>query len=173
MIPRAPEDIQNVEAPILDDLAALARVRRIAGQRVPPPPYMRRHGVEHAGRRGGRAGSRSARASGVVDERLWRWSSFHTSTCAGFGGRRVTAGSDATARVWDLITGAPHGAPLAGHTGSVYAVMTMVLADGQSVAVSGGSDHTVRLWISDSTQALTIGCGCWSGVCPRASPRIH
>ena len=57
----------------------------------------------------------------------------------------VTAGADATVRVWDLATGTPIGDPLTGHTGSVEAVACTVL-EGRPVAVTAGGDYAVRIW---------------------------
>ena len=45
----------------------------------------------------------------------------------------------------DLATGQPVGEPFTGHTGAVESVAVGELG-GQPVAVSGSSDHTVRVW---------------------------
>jgi WD40 repeat protein/serine/threonine protein kinase len=57
------------------------------------------------------------------------------------GARALTAGLDATVRVWDL--GSRRAEPaLAGHDGAV----TAVAFAGPGRGLSGGRDHTVRLW---------------------------
>jgi WD40 repeat protein len=58
----------------------------------------------------------------------------------------IVSGGDETVRVWDE-DGRPVGAPLIGHTGSVYAVAVGPLGD-RDVIVSGG-DETVRVWDED------------------------
>jgi hypothetical protein len=47
-----------------------------------------------------------------------------------------------TVRVWDAVTGAPLGEPLAGHDGSVFAVAIGRAGD-RDVIVSGSDDRTV------------------------------
>lgn len=63
------------------------------------------------------------------------------------GGRLVTAGKDGTALVWDLADPAhpTRLTALNGHDGPVASVL--FAADGQ--LVTGGNDHTVRLWQVD------------------------
>nr|WP_237418397.1 hypothetical protein [Actinomadura rayongensis] len=65
---------------------------------------------------------------------------------ADVGGRAhaITAGYDATVRVWDLAAGREVGR-LVGHDGTVSAVVTAVIG-GELRVVTGGSDGTVRLW---------------------------
>ncbi|MFJ5731540.1 WD40 repeat domain-containing protein [Streptomyces paradoxus] len=72
----------------------------------------------------------------------------------------VTGGEDGTVRVWDLITGAPVGEPLTGHSARVRAVATAVLADGRVVVVTGSSDSAVRVWdlsTGELLHALRVG----------------
>ncbi|MEV0537347.1 hypothetical protein AB0J08_37170, partial [Kitasatospora sp. NPDC050463] len=57
----------------------------------------------------------------------------------------VSAGHDATLRVWDLAAGRGLGKPLVGHVGGVRAVAITML-QGRPVIVSGGEDATVRVW---------------------------
>jgi WD40 repeat protein len=59
----------------------------------------------------------------------------------GSGSRALTAGLDATLRLWGLPSHR-HEATLSGHDGAV----TAVAFAGASRAVSGGRDRTVRLW---------------------------
>lgn len=55
-------------------------------------------------------------------------------------------GSDCTTvYVWDLTTGQQIREPLTGHSGTVNAIACTVL-DGQLLAVTGGSEGTVRSW---------------------------
>jgi WD40 repeat protein len=61
----------------------------------------------------------------------------------------ATAGSDGTARIWDITTGTPV-ATLTGHRG---AVQTIAVAPDGSWLATGGSDGTVRIW-DTSTHAL-------------------
>jgi len=79
----------------------------------------------------------------------------------------VTYGWNGTVRIWDLATGTPIGNPLTGHTSSVEAVagmlearpvaaaMACTMLDGRPIAVTGGRDHTVRIW--DLTTGTPIG----------------
>jgi WD40 repeat protein len=55
----------------------------------------------------------------------------------------VSAGRDATVRIWDLATGDPIGKPLRGHKSYVGHVAVGQL-EGRAVIVSGG--ETIRLW---------------------------
>jgi hypothetical protein len=50
-------DIGAVQTRIAADLESLARPRRVAGQPVAPPAYVRRHGAEHASAGGALIGS--------------------------------------------------------------------------------------------------------------------
>ncbi|MEU1257730.1 WD40 repeat domain-containing protein [Streptomyces chartreusis] len=47
------QECRTVEGRIADALSRLARSRRVAGDPVPPPAYVRRHAVEHAAAAGG------------------------------------------------------------------------------------------------------------------------
>ena len=67
------------------------------------------------------------------------------------GSRALTAGLDATVRLWDL-TSRRHEATLSGHDGAV----TSVAFAGAGRAVSGGRDRTVRLWDVAGRRALAV-----------------
>jgi WD40 repeat protein len=58
----------------------------------------------------------------------------------------VSAGWDATVRVWNLATGTPLGDPLVGHTGPVDGVATLLLPDKTPIAITASRDATVRVW---------------------------
>jgi WD40 repeat protein len=60
---------------------------------------------------------------------------------------------DGRLRVWRLDTFAPVGPPLVGHAGEVGAV-TFGRVAGQLVLISGGHDHTVRVWDPRTGRAL-------------------
>lgn len=64
------------------------------------------------------------------------------------GGRPVAVIASWDDRLWlcDLDTGDVLGAPMAGHTGPVLTVATAEMADGRLFAITGGADHTVRVW---------------------------
>ena len=67
------------------------------------------------------------------------------------GSRALTAGLDATVRLWDLAS-RRHEATLSGHNGAV----TSVAFAGAGRAVSGGRDRTVRLWDVAGHRALAV-----------------
>ena len=67
------------------------------------------------------------------------------------GARVLTAGLDATVRLWDLAS-RRHEFTLSGHAGAV----TSVAFAGAGRAVSGGRDRTVRLWDLAGHQALAV-----------------
>ncbi|GAA1852982.1 WD40 repeat domain-containing protein [Asanoa iriomotensis] len=74
----------------------------------------------------------------------------------------VTGGRDRTVRLWTLARqddgelSTPWGRVLAGHTHRVWAVATTEI-DGRPVAVTGGTDRTVRLWdLRDGTHLSTL-----------------
>ena len=69
----------------------------------------------------------------------------------GAGSRALTAGLDATLRLWDLASRRPE-ATLSGHDGAV----TAVAFAGAGRAVSGGRDRTVRLWDLTGRQAPAV-----------------
>ena len=69
----------------------------------------------------------------------------------GAGTLVLTAGLDATVRLWDLPS-RRHLATLAGHEGAV----TAVAFAGAGRAVSGGRDRTVRLWALAGHQGLAV-----------------
>ncbi|MGV9635486.1 nSTAND1 domain-containing NTPase [Nocardia rhamnosiphila] len=60
----------------------------------------------------------------------------------------ASAGSDHTVRLWDPVTGQPHGQPMTGHGSWVEALTTVVMPepDGRTLLASGGFNHTVQLW---------------------------
>jgi WD40 repeat protein len=66
-------------------------------------------------------------------------------------GKTLASGSarSGTIILWDVATGQPIGAPLAGHTGGVLSVAFS--SDGESLA-SGSTDQTIRLWDVDTGQ---------------------
>jgi WD40 repeat protein len=57
----------------------------------------------------------------------------------------ISAGMDATLRIWDRATWEPIGEALKGHTAEILAIATGTIDDLPIVA-SAGSDGTVRLW---------------------------
>ncbi|HEV2370943.1 MAG TPA: WD40 repeat domain-containing protein [Streptosporangiaceae bacterium] len=58
----------------------------------------------------------------------------------------AVACDDHTVKLWDPLTGAPVGEPMAGHTDEVYGVDFATTPDGRLLLASAGADHTVRLW---------------------------
>ncbi|MFE1592361.1 WD40 repeat domain-containing protein, partial [Nocardia sp. NPDC058705] len=75
----------------------------------------------------------------------------------------ASGSDDRTVRLWDPITGHPHGTPLTGHTHMVTAVAAVVLLDGRTLLASGSHDDTVRLWDLSDTRSwsckLTVDVG--------------
>ena len=68
-------------------------------------------------------------------------------------GPLLASGSDhGTAELWDLVTGAPAGPILTGHTGPVTSV-AFGTDPGGALLASGSDDRTVRLW-----DPLTAAC---------------
>ncbi|MEV1171510.1 protein kinase [Nonomuraea sp. NPDC049784] len=64
---------------------------------------------------------------------------------AAAGERVVSAGDDRSLRVWNLRSGQAVGKPIGGHAGPVYA-LAAGQAGGTTIAVSAGTDWTVRAW---------------------------
>jgi WD40 repeat protein len=81
--------------------------------------------------------------------------------CHRFGGRllTVTAGHDQKLLVWDMETGTGVGEPLAGHEGTVWALVPSEV-DGTPVVVSAGNDATLRVW--DPVTGAAVGRP-WTG----------
>ncbi|MFI0714957.1 caspase family protein [Streptomyces inhibens] len=67
--------------------------------------------------------------------------------CTAVDGRPVVVAAyrDRSVRVWDPVTGLPHGRPLTGHSGVVEA-MTCTVLDRRPVVVTASRDRTVRVW---------------------------
>jgi WD40 repeat protein len=79
-----------------------------------------------------------------IDQPLTGHTGQVVAVALGFVNRRpiaVTAGTDRTARIWDLTADNP----LAGHTQPVSAMAASEI-DGHSVAITGSNDTTARLW---------------------------
>jgi len=66
----------------------------------------------------------------------------------------ISAGDDATLRLWDPQTATPIGQPLTGHQGPIRTITTATLHD-RPVIISAGDDATLRLW--DPQTATPIG----------------
>jgi WD40 repeat protein len=59
----------------------------------------------------------------------------------------ASAGNDGIIRLWDLSPAAPHGAPLTGHDGWIWSIITVPGPPGQGPRLaSAGADATIRLW---------------------------
>jgi WD40 repeat protein len=59
----------------------------------------------------------------------------------------ASAGNDATIRIWDLHTAAPHGTPLTGHHGWIWSLTTLACPPEQTPHLaSAGADATIRIW---------------------------
>src|SRR6185312_9170648 len=59
----------------------------------------------------------------------------------------ASAGNDATIRLWDLHSAAPHGTPLTGHDGWIWAITPVPSPPGQGPRLaSAGADATIRFW---------------------------
>ncbi|HEY3033814.1 MAG TPA: hypothetical protein VGJ54_04050 [Streptosporangiaceae bacterium] len=65
----------------------------------------------------------------------------------------MRTGYDEAVRVWDAAAGELVGEPLAGHTGSVFAVAAGRAGD-RDVIVSGGDDQAVRVWDAATRQPV-------------------
>lgn len=72
------------------------------------------------------------------------------------GRRLVSGGIDDTLRIWDATTGAPIGAPLAGHTDDVVSVAYS--PDGRRL-VSGSLDRTLRVWNAETGEPGAVLTG--------------
>lgn len=72
-------------------------------------------------------------------------------------GRQILAsgGDDCTVRLWDVLSCAPIGGPLTGHTRAVTSVVVAEYAPGRGIIASGSEDRTVRVW--DATTRTAIG----------------
>lgn len=66
----------------------------------------------------------------------------------------ATAGSDASIRLWDVMTARSASSPLRGHAGQVTCLSPVVVG-GTLLIASGGVDATVRLW--DPTTKQQVG----------------
>ncbi len=69
------------------------------------------------------------------------------------GSKIATAGSNGTARIWDVETGNPVGRPFKGHVGTVTSVNFS--SDGTRL-VTTGSDRTTRVWDVRSGRLLSV-----------------
>jgi WD40 repeat protein len=67
----------------------------------------------------------------------------------------ASGSQDKTVRLWDPITGAPVGEPLAGHQATVNSVAFGTGPDGRLLLASSGVDRAVRLW--DPVTGASIG----------------
>jgi energy-coupling factor transporter ATP-binding protein EcfA2 len=72
------------------------------------------------------------------------------------GALLATASQDRTVRLWDVVTGQPHGPALTGHTDAVRGVAFS--PDGALLATAS-ADRTVRLWNPFFHDWVTVGCG--------------
>jgi WD40 repeat protein len=70
----------------------------------------------------------------------------------------ISAGADATVRVWELDTGRPVGDPWHGHTRWINSVAVAQL-DGRPVVISAGDDRTIRLWRLGLPAGTSSGAG--------------
>ncbi|MFI8216640.1 caspase family protein [Streptomyces sp. NPDC085932] len=67
----------------------------------------------------------------------------------------VTTSEDASVQVWELPGCRPLGAPLSGHTRSVWTVR-LAECDGRPVALTGSADNTVRIWDLDHRTTIDV-----------------
>jgi WD40 repeat protein len=59
----------------------------------------------------------------------------------------ASAGNDATIRIWDTATWAPHHDPLTGHHGWIWSLTALPAAPGSAPRLaSAGADGTIRIW---------------------------
>jgi WD40 repeat protein len=87
---------------------------------------------------------------------------------------------DPTVRIWNLVSRAPIGEPLVGHSTGVGSIACTVLPDGTAVAATAGYDATVRLWNLESRTPIgrpIVGHGDWVravtfGILPDGAPVI-
>jgi WD40 repeat protein len=68
----------------------------------------------------------------------------------------VTGGYDAIVWLWDPLTGQQASRPLVGSTGTIHAVETIRLPNGQALVAAGGEDAAVRLWDPVTSQPVGL-----------------
>jgi WD40 repeat protein len=67
----------------------------------------------------------------------------------------VTGDRNGMVRVWDLLTGAPHGGPLHGPVGRVTA-LAVGEADSAPAVVSGNDNGSISMWVLDGGQRASV-----------------